>query len=148
VDSLLNGVRNAGVPLCKRYYNLKKSILQQTQGLAKFRWADRNAPMDIGTGTNKEEKISWPVAVEMVERGYRKFSPRMAQMFRDMVNEKRIDVPVQDGKRGGAYCSGVTPGIGPYQLLNFDGTKHVRILFRTNTDALLSVQTLLIPFPC
>jgi oligoendopeptidase F len=60
----------------------------------------------------------------MVERGYRKFSPRMAELFMDMVNEKRIDVPAVDGKKGRAYCSRVVPGVGSFQLLNFDGTKH------------------------
>jgi oligoendopeptidase F len=108
---------------------MKKSILQQTQGLQQFRWSDRNAPMDISTKNAEEEKkeddkISWETAVSMVERGYRKFSPRMADLFMDMVNEKRIDVPAEDGKKGGAYCAGVVPGVGPFQLLNFDGTKH------------------------
>ena len=40
----------------------------------------------------------------------------MANMFMDMVNEKRIDVPALDGKKGGAYCAGVVPGIGPFQV--------------------------------
>lgn len=104
VDSLLEGVRSAGVPLCKRYYAMKKQILKQTQGLEKFRWSDRNAPMDISKEKKEEEKITWDAAVQMVERGYRKFSPRMAGLFMDMVNEKRIDVPATDGKKGGAYC--------------------------------------------
>jgi len=132
VQSLLDGVKSAGVPLCKRYYDLKKRILKSTQGLEKFTWSDRNAPIDIpkgegGSSGNEEKKeeemISWDEAVKMVERGYRKFSPRMAGMFMDMVREKRIDVPAIDGKRGGAYCAGVVPGIGPFQLLNFDGSK-------------------------
>jgi oligoendopeptidase F len=121
VDSLLDGVREAGVPLCKRFYALKKGILQKTQGLEKFRWSDRNAPIDIA-GIS-DDKISWEKAVEMVETGYRKFSPTMSDMFMSMVDEKRIDVPASNGKKGGAYCAGVVPGIGPFQLLNFDGTK-------------------------
>lgn len=139
VDSLLHGVRSAGVVLCKRYYAMKKQILKQTQGLKKFTWSDRNAPIDVTSGSKKnssnhsgnhsEEKkeddgtITWEAAVEMVERGYRKFSPKMADLFMGMVNEKRIDVPAALGKKGGAYCAGVVPGIGPFQLLNFDGTK-------------------------
>ena len=124
VESLLNGVRSQGVVLSKRYYGLKKKILQQTQGLEKFTWSDRNAPIDIGGNTTEEEeKISWDSAVEMVERGYRKFSPHMADLFVGMVNDKRIDVPAVDHKKGGAYCAGVIPGVGPFQLLNFDGTK-------------------------
>ncbi len=124
VESLLKGVRSEGVLLCQRYYGLKKKILQATQGLEKFMWSDRNAPIDIGDGTGGDEKITWESAVEMVERGYRKFSPHMADLFVGMVKEKRIDVPAVDHKKGGAYCSGVIPGVGPFQLLNFDGTKH------------------------
>eukprot|EP01063_Lacrimia_lanifica_P024344 TRINITY_DN3226_c0_g1_i2.p1 TRINITY_DN3226_c0_g1~~TRINITY_DN3226_c0_g1_i2.p1 ORF type:complete len:640 (+),score=228.70 TRINITY_DN3226_c0_g1_i2:61-1920(+) len=125
VQGLLDGVRSAGVPLCKRYYGLKKKILHKTQGLEKMAWSDRNAPIDIGKAGNgtDNDKISWDSAVSMVDRAYRKFSPRMAEMFMSMVNEKRIDVPATDGKKGGAYCAGVVPGVGPFQLLNFDGTK-------------------------
>jgi oligoendopeptidase F len=123
VDSLLQGVQTAGVPLCKRYYGLKKQILQTTQGLETFRWSDRNAPIDICPKDEDDGKISWETAVAMVQRGYAQFSPKMAQMFIDMVQEKRIDVPAVNGKKGGAYCAGVVPGIGPFQLLNFDGTK-------------------------
>jgi oligoendopeptidase F len=124
VESLLSGVQSQGVLLCKRYYGLKKKILQDTQGLQKFTWSDRNAPIDIGGTAEEEEKISWETAVEMVERGYRKFSPHMADLFVGMVKEKRIDVPAIDHKKGGAYCAGVIPGVGPFQLLNFDGTKN------------------------
>lgn len=123
VQSLLDGVKSAGVPLCKRYYALKKQILRQTQGLETFRWSDRNAPIDFGKEEGKEEKIGWDDAVSMVDRGYRKFSPRMADLFQGMVDDRRIDVPAVDGKKGGAYCAGVVPGVGPFQLLNFDGTK-------------------------
>ena len=124
VESLLMGVRSEGVILCKRYYSLKKKILQATQGLEKFTWSDRNAPIAISGNTDaggsgltgcaegcgsegnpqKEEKIPWKRAVKMVERGYRKFSPHMADLFLSMVNEKRIDVPAVDHKKGGAYC--------------------------------------------
>jgi|EP00670_Eutreptiella_braarudii_P013817 pepF/M3 family oligoendopeptidase len=121
VDSLLDAVRKAGLPLCKRYYGLKKAILQKTQGLEKLKWSDRNAPIDIGGSTS--DKISWEDAVAMVEKGYHKFSPKMADLFKSMVDEKRIDVPATNGKKGGAYCAGAVPGVGPFQLLNFDGTK-------------------------
>lgn len=121
IDSLLKGVREAGVPLSKRYYGLKKAILKKTQGLEQFRWSDRNAPIDVGA--TDEDKVSWETAVNMVEAGYSKFSPTMAGLFKDMIAEKRIDVPAVNHKKAGAYCSGAVPGLGPFQLLNFDGTK-------------------------
>ena len=119
VDSLLQAVGTTGVDYCKKYYALKKQILKHTQGLDKFTWSDRNASIDIGKG---EDKYTWEQAVDLVRDGYNKFSPTMAKLFMDMVDEKRIDVPAQDGKRGGAYCSS-SFGSGPFQLLNFTGTQ-------------------------
>jgi oligoendopeptidase F len=71
VDSLLLGVRTAGVPLCKRYYQLKKSILKKG-GLETFRWSDRNAPIDLDSSNKEDEKIAWSECVKIVERGVRK----------------------------------------------------------------------------
>ena len=119
VDSLLESVKTTGVEYCKRYYLLKKGILKSTQGLESFTWSDRNASIDIGTST---DTYTWPEAVEIVKNGYQKFSPTMAGLFTQMVDEKRIDVPAQNGKRGGAYCSSAF-GVGPFQLLNFTGTQ-------------------------
>ena len=114
VDSLLTAVKTTGVDLCKKYYRLKKGILKETQGLEEFTWADRNATIDIGTGS---DSYSWEQAVQICKDGYEKFSPTMAKHFTDMVESKRIDVPAADGKRGGAYCSS-SYGCGPFQLLN------------------------------
>ena len=119
VDSLLTAVKTTGVDLCKKYYRLKKGILKETQGLEEFTWADRNATIDIGTGS---DSYSWEQAVQICKDGYEKFSPTMAKHFTDMVESKRIDVPAADGKRGGAYCSS-SYGCGPFQLLNFTGTQ-------------------------
>eukprot|EP00958_Prasinococcus_capsulatus_P022115 scaffold3068_cov401-Prasinococcus_capsulatus_cf.AAC.49 len=121
VNSLLQGARVKGVELAKRYYGLKKSILKATQGLETLRWSDRNAPIDVG-GT--EDTYTWEQAVSLVQKGYSKFSPYMAELFMNQVDQHRIDVPAVNGKAGGAYCHGVVPGIGPFQLLNFNGSKH------------------------
>ena len=87
------------------------------QGLETFTWADRNAPLDIGTAS---DSYTWEEAVEIVRSGYDKFSPTMARLFTEMVNSKRIDVPADNGKTGGAYCAAAF-GCGPFQLLNFTG---------------------------
>lgn len=119
VNSLLAAVAGTGTDLCKRYYTLKKAVLKSTQDLEEFTWADRNAPLDIGTAS---DTYTWEEAVKMVEAGYRQFSPTMAGMFMTMVDEQRIDVPADNGKRGGAYCASAY-GSGPFQLLNFNGTQ-------------------------
>ncbi|MBI1364153.1 MAG: oligoendopeptidase F [Proteobacteria bacterium] len=120
VDALLNAIRTDGVVMSKRFYQLKKSILKKTSGLETFDWSSRNAKITSG---GKSDKVSWEEAVQIVHDGYAKFSKTMAGLFMQMVNEERIDVPSVPGKRGGAFCAGVTPEIGPFQLLNFNGTK-------------------------
>ena len=120
VVALLKAVRSKGVELCKRYYKLKKSILKKTQNVDKFTWADRNAP--LGFERKEGPEFTWSEAVEIVREGYQAFSPKFRELFDQMVAEERIDAPIQKGKRGGAFCHPVTPKIGPFQLLNFDGS--------------------------
>jgi len=120
VDSLLRVVRQDGVNLAKRYYSIKKAILKKTSNIQTFTWADRNAPIDFG---KDQEVYSWDSAVKIVDAGFKKFSPKMAELFMQMVKEERLDAPVVAGKRSGAYCHGVVPGIGPFQFHNFMGSK-------------------------
>jgi oligoendopeptidase F len=120
--SLLQAVKSKGVALCKRYYAMKKKILQETQGLKAFSWSDRNAPIDI-QDDGKEEQISWQEAVRRVDHGYRKFSRKMADLFKEFVDEERIDFPSAENKKGGAFCSGAVPAIGPFIFVNFQGSK-------------------------
>lgn len=119
VDSLLESVRTQGVQQCKRYYKLKKEVLRRTEGLERLAWSDRNAQINIG---QNKDSFSWREAVDVVEKGYRKFSPTMADMFRQFVDEARIDVPATGSKKNGAYCMPSYP-LGPFELLNFSGTK-------------------------
>eukprot|EP00922_Rhytidocystis_sp_ex-Travisia-forbesii_P036215 GHVS01053724.1.p1 GENE.GHVS01053724.1~~GHVS01053724.1.p1 ORF type:complete len:722 (-),score=150.05 GHVS01053724.1:197-2101(-) len=120
VVALLTAVRKHGVKLSKRYYKLKKNVLMATSDLKTFTWADRNAPINLGS---EAEVYSWGEAQEIVRAGYEKFSPRMAAMFTRMVEEERVDMPAADGKRSGAFCHGVVPGVGPFQMNNYMGSK-------------------------
>ena len=125
VDALLAGVRKKGVGLSKRFYRLKKALLKATQGLERMTWADRNAPVSPRAASEGtlDDKCSWEDAVKAVNEGYESFSPTLASMFRNMLEEERIDAPPDDGKTSGAYCAGCVPGIGPFQLMNFTGSK-------------------------
>eukprot|EP00922_Rhytidocystis_sp_ex-Travisia-forbesii_P022370 GHVS01032756.1.p1 GENE.GHVS01032756.1~~GHVS01032756.1.p1 ORF type:complete len:675 (+),score=108.81 GHVS01032756.1:207-2231(+) len=120
VDALLAAVRQHGVVLSKRYYKLKKQVLMSTSGLKVFTWADRNAPINLGS---ESDVYSWEEAQSIVREGYKKFSPRMADMFTKMIEEERVDMPAVDGKRSGAFCHGVVPGVGPFQMNNYIGNK-------------------------
>ncbi|PHJ20657.1 peptidase family m3 protein [Cystoisospora suis] len=120
VTVLLEAVRTTGVELSKRYYRLKKKILKAVSGLQEFSWADRNAPLGLPTD---DRLYSWDEAQQIVKDGYKKFSPRMADMFVTMVKEERIDMPAVDGKDSGAFCHGCTTKTGPFQLNNYTGNR-------------------------
>ncbi|PHJ23770.1 peptidase family m3 protein [Cystoisospora suis] len=120
VDALLAAVRTTGVDLTKKYYRLKKSILKKVSGITEFTWADRNAPLGLESDSRT---FSFEEAKRIVEEGYRKFSPTMADMFLKFVEEKRIDMPAVHGKRTGAFCHSCTTKLGPFQCLNYTGNR-------------------------
>ena len=118
VDSLLEAVR--------RRRRLLQKVLHPEEANLKVDARRRNLHVGRSQRLHRHRHARRQVLVGRSRRprrkGYNKFSPTMAKLFMDMVNEKRIDVPAQDGKRGGAYCSS-SFGSGPFQLLNFTGTQ-------------------------
>lgn len=81
-----------------------------------FTWADRNAPLPLKTG---EKRYSWDEAVVLVAEGYKRFSTTLHDLFTKQTGENRIHASAKPGKKPGAYCCGVAPGVGPFQLDNF-----------------------------
>lgn len=67
------------------------------------------------------KKYRYADAVNMVLEAYRGFSPRLADLARQVFTDRHIDAPTRPGKLGGAYCYSVVPGLTPYVLLNFTG---------------------------
>jgi oligoendopeptidase F len=67
------------------------------------------------------KKYRYADAVHMVLEAYRGFSPRMADLARQVFSDRRIDAPTRPGKLGGAFCYSVVPGLTPYVLLNYTG---------------------------
>lgn len=92
------------------YYRLKGQLL----GLDELKHYDRYAPLK-----SEESTISYERARDIVLEAYRAFSPDLAALAEPFFTENWIDVPVQKGKRGGAFCAGVTPDHHPYVLLNY-----------------------------
>jgi oligoendopeptidase F len=124
VNIFLKVVRENGIPLCKDFYRLKRRILEKTQNIATFRWSDRNAPVVLQPGVDESPtQFTWQETVSVVERGYESFCGEMKDMFQRLVKEQRIDVFARNGKKGGAYCTGVVPEVGPFILLNCTGTE-------------------------
>ena len=108
----LHDITTKSYPLVQRYYELKKKILN----LPDLTLADIYAPMP-----KADKKFSYNEAKEIVLKGFKQFDSHFYNYAKMMFDENRIDVPVKKGKRGGAFCSGSTPDIKPYVLLNFLG---------------------------
>jgi oligoendopeptidase F len=117
VDALHSAVINSAAPLARRYYKLKAQLL----GLPTLAWSDRNAPMPFADTT----KVPYAEAEKMVLAAYESFSPTLAGLVRQFIEQKRIDAPAVKGKRSGAFNSStVLPGNIPASVtfLNYLGS--------------------------
>ncbi len=96
----------------QRWYGLKAKVL----GLDTLADYDRSASV-----ATSERAIGWNEATGIVRDAYASFSPELAGIVGRFIDEKWIDGPARPGKRGGAFCAGVTPDHHPYVLLNWSG---------------------------
>ena len=110
VDAMMNVVeRNHG--LAHRYWALKAKLL----GLPKLELYDQYAPLfDV------KEKISYPEGKQIVLDALRRFSPEFETMAQRFFDGNWIDADPRDGKRGGAFCAGVTPSTNPFILMSYN----------------------------
>ncbi len=95
VDALHEAVRTEAGPLARRYYKLKAAHL----GMKTLKWSDRNAPLPF----TDMSVIPFDEAWETVLAAYESFSPKLAEIIRDMKRRGRIDAHVTRGRRGGAF---------------------------------------------
>lgn len=96
--------------IVEEYYLLKSKLL----GLEGLTHYDRYAPLK-----QSQESIAYEKACEIVLESYRAFSPELHELAKPFFEQGWIDVPVAEGKRGGAFCAGVSPKHHPYILLNY-----------------------------
>ena len=102
--------------IVQRWYTLKAKML----GIDKLAHFDRNASLSTG---DIDEKISWNDAKDIVLDAYASYSPVLANGAARFFDEQWIDAPIRPSKQGGAFCAPMTPGLHPYVLLNFTGTR-------------------------
>lgn len=117
VDALHRAVLETAAPLSLRFYRLKAAHL----GLKTLKWSDRNAEMPFADTTI----VPFDEAQDLVLNAYESFSPRLAEIVRDFIRERRIDAPATKTKRGGAFnWSLVLPGNRPvaFTFLNYLGS--------------------------
>lgn len=92
------------------YYGLKRQLL----GLDELTHYDRYAPL-----TEAAAHIPFTEGREMVLTAFGAFSGEMRRMTEPFFDRSWIDAEVRPGKRGGAFCSYVTPDLHPYVFMNY-----------------------------
>jgi oligoendopeptidase F len=98
--------------LVERFYKVKREIL----GLEELTHIDRYAPL-----WEAEQSVTWDEAKALVLDAFREFSPVMGDRAEEFFDKQWIDAEPRPAKRGGAFCSYVTPDAHPYVFLTFLG---------------------------
>jgi oligoendopeptidase F len=111
VEALVDAVTSR-YDIVARYYRVKRRLL----GVGELYEWDRYAPV-----AEAQRRITWDEARELVLESYHRFSDRAGRLVQDFFEDGWIDAPVEEGKRGGAFCAAATPSLHPFVLLNFTG---------------------------
>jgi oligoendopeptidase F len=109
VQALIEAVRGR-YEIPRRWYRLKARLL----GVERLADYDRMAAV-----TEDETTFGFAQAREIVLDCYASFSPELGTLAKRFFDERRIDIPVRPGKRGGAFCAAAVPSVFPYVLLNY-----------------------------
>jgi oligoendopeptidase F len=111
VDVLL-GVCADNNDLFQRYFRLKAGWL----GVNKLWRYDIYAPL-----TSADKTYDFDHSIDLIMDSFRRFSPPVADMAMRIFDENHIDAEIRPGKRGGAFCYSVVPGMTPWVLVNYSG---------------------------
>ncbi len=114
VDTLLQ-VCAEQAAVFQRYFRMKSRLLGYKNG--KLRRYDLYAPL----GSGKQREVPYSRAVDLVLGSFNEFSPAVADQARRVFDDHHIDTKIRPGKRGGAFCYGVLPGMSPWVLTNYTG---------------------------
>lgn len=109
VEALLSAIEGT-CDLVQEYYRIKAEAL----AIPDFASYDTLAPYGR---TSKE--VGFDEGRELVMTAFAGFSPDFSDIARRFFDGRWIDAPPGPGKRGGAFCSGMAPGLHPYVLLNY-----------------------------
>ncbi|MGD9792715.1 MAG: M3 family oligoendopeptidase [Acidimicrobiia bacterium] len=108
VKALVHAVRTR-YDIPQRWYRLKSQLLGHE--LTDY---DRYAAV-----TESRDAVSWADGTAIVLDAYRAFSPELAKVVGEFIENRWIDVPPRPGKRPGAFCSYTVPSHHPYLFLNW-----------------------------
>ncbi len=111
LDALMTAVE-AHYPVAQRYFRWKAASL----GLPVLEGHDVLAPQAHG-----DREASWETARSEVLRAFEDLDPGVAELAGRFFTEGRIDAEPRQGKRDGAFCAGMIPGVAPRVLVNHHG---------------------------
>ncbi len=112
VDALVHAVTGR-YDMVQRYYRVKKSLLKVDE----LHDYDRYAPLE----NLPDVLVPWDECKTMVLDGFRKFSPKMAEIAALFFDRKWIHAPIMEGKSSGAFAHPGVPDVHPYVLVNYTG---------------------------
>jgi oligoendopeptidase F len=98
--------------LVAQYYAVKRQLL----GLDELTHYDRYAPLLM-----EKSEIPFADAERLVLDSFAAFSPRVLEVTEPFFQRRWIDAELRPGKRGGAFCSSITPDLHPYVFMNYTG---------------------------
>ncbi len=111
VDMLLEVCRERA-SIFHRFFALKARWI----GMDQLRRYDLYAPV-----VQTDRSYAFNDAAEIVLESFREFDPKVADYAKRVLDESHIDSEVRLGKRSGAFCATVEPGLTPYILQSFKG---------------------------
>lgn len=111
VQALMTAVEDH-YPVAQEYFKLKARAL----GLPRLATWDVLAPYP-----EAEKGVAWADAQTEVLRAFGAVDGGLASIAQAFFDERRIDAAPRAGKRDGAFCAGMVPGLAPRVLMNFTG---------------------------
>jgi oligoendopeptidase F len=111
IDSLISAVESR-FDISKRYYKLKA----QLNKVRKLKYHERNVEYGVF-----KKKFSFEESVELVGSALKKLDGEFYYLFRDMVENGRIDVYPRKGKESSEFCATLLKDKPTYILLNHSG---------------------------
>ncbi|MBE0682090.1 MAG: M3 family oligoendopeptidase [Anaerolineales bacterium] len=112
LDAMLGAMEDS-FPMFQKYFKHKAKLI----GKDKLAWWDLFAPM------GRTDKVySWDEARDFIVTNFNKFSPELGTFAKRAFDNNWIDAEQREGKRGGAFCMGVSRVKESRILANFDGS--------------------------
>lgn len=113
LDALIGSIEEY-LPKLRKYYKVKGKLLGYTDGLPYF-----DISANVGT-SNKKYTIE--EAKETVLRAFRGFSEELYLFAKNAFENRWVDFEPRQGKRSGAFCSGIHAVKQSRVLTNFNGS--------------------------